>query len=86
MQSPVGLNYGSVIQQISCPRPIRLESNEQQSGESKIELYAGLQKAGHEVVLLETRHVKAALSAMTPDCAAPRALGVQAASTERAQC
>lgn len=28
-------------------------------------LYAGLTAAGHEVVLLETRHVKAALSAMT---------------------
>lgn len=28
-------------------------------------LYAGLRAAGHEVVLLETRHVKAALSAMT---------------------
>jgi transposase len=27
-------------------------------------LYAGLHKAGYEVVLLETRHVKAALSAM----------------------
>jgi transposase len=38
-------------------------------------LHAGLKRAGFETVLLETRHVKAALSAMTAKIAAEARAG-----------
>src|SRR5688572_13473947 len=44
-------------------------------------LHAGLIKAGFDVVLLETRHVKAALSAMTVKTAMWTALGGQPNTT-----